>query len=1129
MVIIDELQILSREQQELLFLILQEEGIDTKSLPIIPQPKDQRSYILSSAQRRIWLLDQMEPENPAYNMFGVLHLSGAVDHVILAQSFKEIINRHDILRASFHIENNHPVMRIEDASFFQLEWVDLSHIQIDESHETVQKIVHEEQMKAFDLSKAGLIRASLLKFTDTNHLLIFTTHHIISDAWSLNLLIQELSHFYQCISFGAREALPALSIQYSDYSAWQQNISRSLEFKKSMAYWVQQLQGADGILNLPMDAMRLPLQTSYGKKRLFIIPVELSQRIRALGIAKDCSLFMLLLSVFQVLLFRYSNQTNFMIGSVISNRSRRELEVLMGLFANTLVLKTDLSGDPTFQELLGRTKQMVLEAFQHQAVPFELIVEKLQVKRDLSHHPLFQVMFVYENGSESFNIANIDGKKLEIESGYAKFDLTLFVKDCGASLMGTIEYNTDLFLPETIDSYIETYLALLENIVRVSGQKISELPLVSEYQATKFLAWQDNSGPAKNLCLHQHFEKWAERTPHEVAVSFMGYAISYQQLNRRSNEIAQKLIESGVQKNQPVAMMLDIGIDQIAALLAVCKAGGVFVCLDQQYPKHRLKQILEEVKPSGVIMDTSSVNSHLQIFMSSQKEADYQAVIINLSEYDEGHKQEDRSRNPNLSLSPSDPVYIVYTSGSTGKPKGILQTHGCSSQYMEWQSNQFEILPKKRMAQWASITYDASYSEIFGALCFGATLCVAAPLDRRDPKAIADWLISEKITVIQLVPSFCTLLLQCLIAAYPIKQDFILEKLEYVLLAGERLPVELAREFQGYFNQKTKLYNLYGPSEIVLTTQYLTDNLPPDFTNTPIGMPFVGRQILILDSHNSLCPMRIPGEIYIRSPYLTQGYFRQPEETSKVFIQNPLHNDYPDRVYKTGDRGRWLNEQNIEFLGRNDNQVKIRGSRVEVGEVEAVLLLHKGIHESAVIIKQTDDAIYLVAFVSGECENNARLIKDFLVDYLPSYMIPAHIVFLVDFPRTISGKIDRKSLATQYDIIPTMPEIMVGPDSTLEKDIAAVWKDLLGLSSVSVNSNFFDIGGHSLLMVQVQLKLNEQLNKNLALLDLFKYPTIQSLASFLAQETQASVSPASQQRAALRRQLSQRRHKNATV
>ncbi|MCR9191501.1 MAG: amino acid adenylation domain-containing protein [Gammaproteobacteria bacterium] len=1121
----DDIQALSREEQELFFLLLQEEGIDLQSSPITPQTTDQSSYPLSYAQRRIWLLNQLDPKSTAYHMFGVLHLNGAVDHAVLARSFGEVIKRHDILRASFHIEDNHPIMRINDSCAFQLKWVDFSYLQTDESNATVQDIIREAHMQAFDLSQPGLIRASLVKLSDIKYLLLFATHHIIADAWSLNVLIRELSHFYQSMGAGHTDGLPELPIQYSDYAVWQQNLSQSFEFNKSVAYWIKQLKDGENTLNLPADAMRPPLQTSKGKKLMFTISEALSDKIKALSSSADVSLFVLLLSVFQVLLFRYSSQTNFMIGSVISNRNRRELEALIGLFADTLVLRTDLSGNPTFQELLIRTKRIVLEAFQHQAVPFDLIVEKLNVKRELSHHPLFQVMFVYESRSEHFNIADIQGEQLEFESGHAKFDLTFFVEDKGAFLSGAIEYNIDLFLPETIHSYLESYLALLENISIDASKKISELPLVREQQAKKLLSWQDDSGPAKNFCLHQYFEKWVDLTPNEIAVSFMGLEISYQQLNQRSNEIAHKLIQLGVKKNQFVAIMLEVGIDQIAALLAVCKSGAGFICLDQHYPKLRLMQILEEVKPFCVISDASSLKSHHQNFLLAQQEAHYEASIINLSEDD---VLDVFTGNPKVDVVPSDPVYIVYTSGSTGKPKGILQTHGCSIQYMEWQSNQFQIQPKKRMAQWASITYDASYSEIFGALCFGATLCVTAPLDRRDPKVMMGWLELAKITVIQLVPSFCKLLLQCMIAEYATKQTHVLENLEYVLLAGESLPVKLAREFQGYFNHKTKLYNLYGPSEIVLATQYCVDNLPPALTNISIGAPFVGRQILILDSHGALCPLRVPGEIYIKSPYLTQGYFQQPEETGKVFIQNPLHDDYPDRVYKTGDRGRWLNEHEIEFLGRKDNQVKIRGSRVEVGEVEAVLLRHEAVRESAVIVKRHfDDTVYLDAFVSGEREIDTQVLKNFLVSYLPTYMMPSHIFFLENFPRTISGKIDRKMLAVQSYERQETSETAVAPENEIEKDIAAVWQALLGVSSVCVNSNFFDLGGHSLLLVQVQMALSVRLKQNIALIDLFKYPTIKSLANFLSQTTEFAL-PQGQQRALLRKKLSKRRH-NLTV
>ena len=785
-----------------------------------------------------------------------------------------------------------------------------------------------------------------------------------------------------------------------------------------------------------------------------------------------------------------------------------------------MILRANLADDPTFQGLLKKTKQVVLDAFAHQDVPFEIIVEKLNVKRDLSYHPLFQVMFVYEHESKNFNISGTSAKKLDVTNGFSKFDLTLFIENNNEEqLTGYIEYNADLFKPETINSYIESYIALLEEMVTLPQKKVSKMSLISFQQAQAVLSWTDDSGPAKNKCLHQHFEKWVELTPNEIALSYQGADVSYEELNQRSNQIAHRLIQMGIKKGQPVAMMLEIGVDQIASLLAINKVGGIFICLDKQYPTIRLKQILQEVMPVCVISDLISLNVHCQNFLSSQQEAHYDMFILNLSDDSATVNKATLFSNPNLTISPTDPVYIVYTSGSTGKPKGIVQTHGGSSQYMEWQSNQFNIQSKTRMAQWASITYDASYSEIFGALCFGATLCIAAPLDRRDPQAMAQWIELEKINVIQLVPSFCTLLLQRFIArgCAPLY-------LEYVLLAGERLPIELAREFQAYFNHKTKLYNLYGPSEIVLTTQYLINELPPALTSIPIGAPFVGRQILILDKNDSLCPLRIPGEIYIKSPYLTLGYFQQPEETSKVYIQNPLHNDYPDRVYKTGDRARWLNANEIEFLGRNDNQVKIRGSRVEPGEIEAVLLLHDLVSESAVIIKQhQDDTPYLIAFVCGAENIDIQSIREFLMDYLPSYMIPAHIVCLLDFPRTISGKIDRKMLANQWHLNQDTSDDTAIPENECEKMIAEVWKELLHLHSVRNDVNFFELGGHSLLMVQAQLKLNERFKKSLALVDLFKYPTIKLLANFLLHQKEDDGLKQGNQRALLRKRLQQNR------
>lgn len=1110
----NELNDLTSEQQELLHLLLEEEAITKQHLPIIPHSNKRDYYPLSFAQRRLWIIDQLHPHSVAYNMCGALHLTGNVNCHVLEQAFNSIIERHELLRARFEVIENEPVLIIEPR--LEIPWSFVENTDI-------SQIIKEESKKPFDLTQGPLLRATLIKSTPTEYVLLFTIHHIIADAWSLRIIFQELKAYYQTESENGTSDLPTLNIQYTDYSIWQQNATISPDFSENTQYWKNKLVGAESILNLPTDAIRPAIPSNAGDRFILMLPPFLAAQLKALSLEQDVSVFMLFLTVFQTLLFRLTNQEDILIGTVSSNRTRAELEHLIGLFSNTLVLRSDLSGNPSFDELLRKTKKVVLDAFAHQELPFEKVVEELNIARDLSRHPLFQVMFVYDEKSSVLQMNDIAVKQLSLDSVDSKFDLTLFVEESENTFKICFEYNTDLFERATIESYGESYTALLESIVQTPNQNLSKLKTLNHSLEKKLLTWSDSSGSAKNYCLHQLFERWAETTPTGIAIRYQDAEISYQTLNEHSNQIAHGLMKAGIKKNQPIAMILETGIDQITALLAICKTGGIFVCLDQNYPALRLNQILAEVKPACFILDTTILNTHGALLSDFQQENDYKMPIFTLAELID--ERETRTlQNPDIDVSPSDPVYIVYTSGSTGKPKGILQAHGCSSQYMEWQSDLFEIHPGKHMGQWASITYDASYSEIFGALCFGATLCISQASDRRDPRAIAEWLVTENINVIQLVPSFCKLVLQNFIKMHPIA-DHTFTHLQYVLLAGERLPVELARSFLQYFKNVTKLYNLYGPSEIVLTSQYLVDKLPEHLSNIPIGQPFTGRQILILDKHHQLCPLRVPGEIYIKSPYLTLGYYKQPEETEKTFIQNPLHNDYPDRVYKTGDRGRWLHTGEIEFLGRNDNQLKIRGSRVEIGEIEAVLSKHPNIEECAIITKyHSDDSPYLVAFIAGSEESTTSLLRGFLANYLPVYMIPDYFVWLPSLPHTISGKADRKLLGTYTKIEQDLPDEVSLPATQLEQQIAAIWKDYLNVSSVNLHSNFFDIGGHSLLMIQVQMKLNEALDKNIPLIDMFKFPTIKSLANYLANDdVPTDFMQLGKQRALLRQRLTKKK------
>lgn len=1114
MSILQEISMISKEQQELLMLLLKEEGISLANLPIIPQDRTRASFPLTFAQRRLWILNQLEPNACAYNMFGAFRFSGPLNIEMLERSFNEIIHRHQILRMVFRVVDNNPMQVLLPSLSMKLNVVDLSHQHQNFPNELPHALICEAAEAPFNLKQGPLLRVSLLKLTNSEHVLLFTMHHIISDAWSLKIIIRELNSYYQFFTTGKAISLPQLTVEYSDYAVWQQEIVKDNAFNKNLEYWIKQLDGIT-VLDLPTDRVRPATQTYDGSTLTFEIPTFLTKKIKKLSVTEDVSLFMFLLAAFQLLLHRYSGQDDICVGSVISNRNRSELENLVGLFSNTLILRADLSNNPSFQELLARIKNVVLGAFANQDVPFEKLVEIFNTARDLSRQPLFQVMFVYQEFSnDDFMIPDVTVHRMDIENRNSKFDLTLFIEEEIDKLKGCIEYNTNLFDAETIARYAENFVVLLENIVTDTKKQLSNLKILNQQQEHELLEWIDHSGFSKDKCLHELFESCVERNPSDIAISYHGNQISYDDLNKRSNQIAHGLIELKVQRNQPIAVMLETGIEQVASLLAINKAGGVFVCLDQVYPINRLKQILEEVKPICFISDHACLHKYDKFLREFQQEIGHQMYIVNIAanqnaafamsgDYYIPHDffMSCELTNPNLNLSPSNHVYIVYTSGSTGRPKGILQANGNSSQYMEWQSNQFQIEPKKRVAQWASITYDASYSEIFGTLCFGATLCMPNPEDRVDPRAMADWLVREKINVIQLVPSFCKHVLQNIISKYPVYVEDKLKYLESVMLAGERLPIELAREWQNYFNGKTRLYNLYGPSEIVLTTQYLIGDLSPYLNSVPIGAPFAGRQILILDKYQQLCAIGVPGEIYIKSPYLTLGYYKQPTETAKAFIQNPLHNNYSDIVYKTGDRGRWLNEHEIEFLGRIDNQLKIRGSRVEMGEIEAVISSLDTVNECAVIARAYSDGTpYLVAFVSATSKLTISTLREFLTDHLPGYMIPSNFILLDELPHTISGKVDRKALAT-FDISNqvTIDDTAIAK-SELEKTIAAIWQQVLYVNSVAVHSNFFDLGGHSLLMIQVQMLLSEKIGRNIPLVELFKFPTIKSLADYLQGE-----------------------------
>ena len=938
--------------------LMEGQGLEEQAMTPVARDGD---LPLSFAQQRLWFLNLLEPDSTFYNITTGVRLKGRLSVEAIEYSLSQIVSRHESLRTTVGVKDGKPVQIIAPPKPVRLSVIDISYMGEEEQEAAVRRMVDEETRKPFDLMRGPVYRTALLRLSADEHVMFLTMHHIVSDGWSMGVFIRELGTIYTAYLEGRPPSLPDLWIQYADFSAWQQQWLQGAALETQLSYWKQRLGDDLPVLELPTDRTRPGIQTFRGSHEPFALSPELSGAIKALTRQRGVTLFMTLLAAYKALLFRYSGQDDILVGSPIANRNRVEIEHLIGFFLNTLVLRTDLSDNPSFVELLARVREEALGAYAHQDLPFEKLVEELHPERDLSRHPLFQTMFFIQNAPISYlELPEVTLMPVEIEAGATKFDLSMIMHEKREEVNGAVEYSTDLFDRDTIVRFISHYNHLLEAAVADPDRPITELSLFSAAERNQLLVeWNNPAECRADLLIHRMFEQQAESDPLSTAVSYRGQEISYGELNRKSNQIAYGLVGLGVGPGQIAAIMIDSSPLQIAALLGVLKAGCVFFCIDPDYPATRLEQIFAVVHPSCLIADSDSLSANGETCSRLGQEAGVQFVNLDFQIGDKaaaldtvvdgrGWFDFPEVTNPYIEISPSDPAYIVFTSGSTGTPKGIIQSHRSFAQFIAWQSEYFEMKAPSRIAQWASIIYDASYCEIFGALCFGATLCMTSRNDRFDPSSLIEWVRDENITLLQVVPSFCRQILLTLDHDYK-EADFPLHCLETLMLAGEVLSVELATKCLDRFSDSLKLYNLYGPSETILSTYYPVERTSLNRRSIPVGRAIDGREVLILDERNRLCPVGIRGEIYVRSRFLSMGYYQRPEETQKVFKQNPLHDDFPDPVYRTGDMGRWLADGTIEFLGRNDSQVKIRGMRVELGDIEATLLSYPSISECAVV------------------------------------------------------------------------------------------------------------------------------------------------------------------------------------
>ncbi|MBN3958469.1 non-ribosomal peptide synthetase [Nostoc sp. NMS8] len=1050
---------------------------------------------LSFGQQGLWFINQLTPDSPTYNIPLVISFKGCLNLAILQNSLNEIIRRHEVLRTSFTVIDGQPAQVINQAVPLTLAIEDLCSLSDSDRPQEAQRLATEFAQQPFDLSAQSLLRAKILQLSEKNYHLMITLHHIIADGWSIGILIKELAVLYEAFSTAELPALPELPIQYQDFVNWQRKWLDFERIQSLLTYWKQKLQGELPILNLPTDRPRRSFVSDYqtfkGAQEKLVLSQTLTKELKNLSRHSGVTLFMTLLTAFKTLLYRYTGQTDILVGSPIANRNRAEVDSLIGFFVNVLVLRTELSGDLSFQELLTRVKSTALEAYIHQDLPFEKLVEEIQPNRDLSYNPLFQVMFVLQNVSISNpRLSDISVTCEEGYNGTSKFDLTLFMEDDEQGLVATCEYNTDLFNADTITRMLLHFQTLLESIVSNPEQRISDLQLLTPSEVEQLLVqWNDTKTYyPQDKCIHQLFEAQVEKTPFNIAVIFENQQLTYRELNNRANQLGHYLQKQSVKPDTVIGICIERSPEMVVGLLAILKAGGAYLPLDPAQPKERLASILE---------DTQS-----RVLLSKQRwieELPTDETKVICLDTDWERINQESSENVISNVYSANLAYVIYTSGSSGKPKGTMIPHQAICNHMFWMQTEFPLTEKDKVLQKTPFSFDASIWEFYAPLLAGAQLVIAQPSGHQDSAYLIKVIADQQVTTIQLVPP----LLQMLLSQGGLEAC---KSLKRVFCGGEALAVSLQERFFAHLD--ANLYNLYGPTETCIDATFWTC----DHKNqqvVPIGRPIANVQVYILNQQLQLVPIGIPGELYIGGAGLARGYLNKPELTSEKFIPNPFSNEPGVRLYKTGDLACYRSDGNLEFLGRIDYQVKVRGYRVELGEIEALLGQHPQVQETVVVAREDiPNDRRLVAYLVSDKKATLSVneLRDFLKEKLPEYMLPSAFIVLDALPLTPNGKVNRRGLPAPEGLRPELTETFQPPQSEMEQQIAKLWQEVLHLDKVGIHDNFFDLGGHSLLILQVNNQLRAILQRDISVVTMFQNPTIYSLAEYLSQKTKEKLS-----------------------
>ncbi len=1087
------------KKRQLLTELLQRSGFDAAGDSIPRRPASAR-IPLSFGQQRLWFLDRLAPGTPFYNTPAVVPLDFPVDPPVLERSLAEILRRHEVLRTTFREVDGAPEQVIAPWCDLPLTRHDLTGLSAEARDVEARRLATEETSRPFDLSTGPLVRAALLTLDYARHVLVVTAHHIVLDGWSLRLFFKELSALYPAFAAGRASPLPEPPLQYGDFAVWQRARLQGDVLQRHVDYWERQLERLP-MLDIPTDRPRPAVASFRGDSLVFRLSDPLVGRLKALARAEGVTLFMLLLAAFATLLHRYSRQDDIVVGTPVAGRTRSQLEGLIGFFVNTLVLRIDTAGGPSFRELLRRVKATTLGAFAHQDLPFEMLVERLHPQRDLSRNPIFQVSFqLFAEASSPGSEASAPPP--DIQRSTAIFDLSFNLWEDGAGLAGQIEYSSDLFDRGTIDRMRGHFEVLLDAVADDVTLGTNELPLLTEAERRQLLVdWNATRRPyARDACVHALFDEQAERTPDAIAVASADEQVTYASLRDRANRIAHVLIDRGVAPDVPVGLCVRRSVGMVAALLGILKAGGAYVPLDPSYPRVRLQFMLADCA-APIVVTEKPLLGHLGIDPAHALCLDRDRTLL----------AEAPRSDPPPRATAAHLAYVIYTSGSTGQPKGILVPHRGLVNYLQWCRRTYDIASGCGAPVHSSLGFDLTITALFGPLLVGRTVHLLPHHDGAE--GLASMLLrQEGFSLVKITPAHLAALSAQLLPGEARGRT------RRFVIGGEQLRAEHIAWWRSNAPD-TVLVNEYGPSETVVgccTYEVPFEGPLPPYI--PIGRPIDNTELFVLDDRREPVPIGVPGELCIGGDGLARGYLGRPDLTRASFVPHPFSAEPGARLYRTGDLARYRPDGTLEFLGRIDDQVKLRGFRIEPAEIEHAIARHAGVTGAVVVVREdTAGDPRLVAYLVADAAPDPGQLRADLERTLPAYMVPSTFVVLDALPLTSNGKIDRRALPAPGDAR-TAAAPAVAPRTATERRMAAIWSDVLGIECVGVHDGFFsDLGGHSLLAIRMASRVRAELEYELALREIFEQPTIAGLAALI--DARRAAPTVEELRPALRRRV----------